>query len=348
MRAIVTGSCGLVGYATCTRLLSEGYRVIGIDNDRRSFFFGPAGSTQPTLTELTKNLNYTHHNTDIRSPKAQQLVEEGADLIVHCAAQPSHDWAASNIAEDFGINAGGTLNILQGWYRYCKASSQGPIPFIHVSTSKVYGDNPNTLITYAELPTRYEPIGLQYQNGIPTDFPIDNCLHSFFGVSKLSGDLMAQEFGKYYGLPIGIFRPGCITGANHKGVELHGFLQYLAQCVATGKQYTIYGYKGKQVRCNIHAEDLVNAFMLYASRPTPGAVYNMGGRGLDCSLLEAVTTFERLFSRKAALCYTNTPRIGDHQWWISDATQAKLELGWSPKRTLASTYAELSDSLKQA
>jgi CDP-paratose 2-epimerase len=328
--------------------LKDGWSVVGIDNDRRGYFFGTAGSTASTLMTLLQNKQYQHVSIDIRSPDISTLLLTGFDLIVHCAAQPSHDWAVKDLIEDFGVNALGTMYLLKAYKEAC-TTNNWRVPFIHVSTSKVYGDNPNTLVAYQELETRYEPWGQDnniYWQGIPEQFSVDRCLHSFFGVSKLSGDLLAQEFGRYFNLPVGIFRPGCITGSAHKGVELHGFLQYLATCIATGKEYRIYGYKGKQVRCNIHADDLVNAFMLYADNPQPAAVYNMGGRGLDCSLLEAVAAFERLIDRKANTVYVDTPRIGDHQWWISDSRKARRELGWAPKRLLPSILEELADSAR--
>lgn len=343
MRAIVSGSCGLVGFSTCSRLLDEDWEVIGIDNNQRASFFGERASTLPMLESLDKSKRYCHWNADIRNEKALRTIfHNGADLIVHCAAQPSHDYATSHIQEDFSINALGTLNMLQLWRETCSAS-----PFIHVSTSKVYGDNPNRL-EFIETDTRYDlHTAHSLWHGIPETFSVDGCLHSFFGVSKLSGDLLAQEFGKHFDMPVGIFRPGCITGGHHKGVELHGFLQYLMQCVYTGKEYTIFGYKGKQVRCNVHSTDLVKAFMTYANRPTPGAVYNVGGRGLDCSMNEAIAECERLCGRKANIRYSEQVRTGDHQWWISNAHRLRRELGWQATVTLPDTFAELYEDVRR-
>lgn len=344
MRAIVSGSCGLVGYSTCKRLLDEGWEIHGFDNDSRKEFFGAEASTVPLRLKLSESARYVHHTVDISH--CEELFgsfrrANGADLVVHCAAQPSHDWATTHIAKDFQINAVGTLAMLDCWRQYCPKS-----PFIHVSTSKVYGDNPNRL-GVEEAESRYElPIIHPLWQGIPENFNVDQCLHSFFGVSKLSGDLLAQEYGRHFDMPVGIFRPGCITGGHHQGAELHGFLNYLMKCVHSGKTYNIYGYKGKQVRCNIHSDDLVNAFMLFAANPRPGSVYNMGGRPLDCSLLEAIEECQNRCGRAAVTEYVVIPRTGDHRWWISDTTKVKNELAWQPKRSLASIFDEIYDAVK--
>src|SRR5437868_1853915 len=347
-RAIVTGSCGLVRSSATLKLLALAWQVLAIDNDQRKRFFGESGFTASMAHSLAKDKQYLHYDVDIRhSVYLADVFNRGAELIIHCAAQPSHDWATANIEEDFSINALATLHLLKLWEAYCPKA-----PFIHVSTSKVYGDNPNRL-PLVENDTRWDlPTYHELWHGIPETFSVDSCLHSFFGVSKLSGDLLAQEYGRHFDMPVGIFRPGCITGANHKGVELHGFLSYLMQCVASGKKYTVYGYKGKQVRCNVHADDLVEAFLLFASRPKPGAVYNVGGRGLDCSMQEAIAACEQRCGRtalteyKALTEYREEPRSGDHQWWISDARKLKTDYGWRPRRSLPDILDELYEGAK--
>lgn len=342
LRAIVSGSCGLVGYSACRRLLSEGWEVLGIDNDSRAKFFGPEASTAKLHAELSKFLHYDHAAANVAD--ANSLKQDDwsrCDLVIHCAAQPSHDWAATHIRQDFEINAIGTLNVLEQWRINCPKA-----PFIHVSTSKVYGDNPNRL-PLEEFDTRYDvEQNHEYWHGIPEWFSVDHCLHSFFGVSKLSGDLLAQEYGKNFGLPVGIFRPGCITGGHHQGAELHGFLSYMAKCLAAGKTYRIFGYGGKQVRCNIHADDLVDAFLKFADKPRPGEVYNMGGRGLDCSLMEARTELEHRAGKALEVQYVDKARTGDHLWWISDARKFGNHYDWKPKRMLPSILDELWEAVK--
>lgn len=350
MRAIISGSCGLVGSSAVSRLLDNGWQVVGIDNNSREEFFGAEGSTKPILTQFIGHPHYVHHSIDVTH---QGLIEDlfrsvvGADLVIHCAAQPSHDWSTMHIRRDFEINAIGTLNMLQAWHKFCSNS-----PFIHLSTSKVYGDNPNRL-KLLEYPTRYDlRPGHDMWHGIPESFPLDQCIHSFFGVSKLSGDLLAQEYGRRFRLPVSILRPGCVTGGNHKGVELHGFLNYLVKCVAAGKEYKIIGYKGKQVRCNIHADDLVDAALKLASHTSTsansedcGAVYNIGGRGLDCSILEAIEICEEICGRKAITTQVESPRVGDHQWWVSDSRKLRRRLDWSPRMDLQSTIRDIYEGI---
>jgi len=339
MKAIVTGSCGLVGFSAVRRLLADGWSVLGIDNDRRKEFFGEDGSTAGLAVELSAHPCYEHYQEDIRSPRVTGLFDTRVDLVIHCAAQPSHDWAASNVGEDFGINALGTLNLLEACRRRCQKAV-----FIHVSTSKVYGDNPNRL-PLVEKETRWElPEDHELWSGIPEMFPVDHCLHSFFGVSKLSGDLLAQEYGRNLGMAVGVFRPGCVTGGRHRGVEQHGFLSYLTSCVVSGKPYRVYGYGGKQVRCNVHADDLVEAFIRFAADPKPGEVYNIGGRRLECSLKEAISWLESRCGRPAKLEYVESARRGDHVWWVSDAAKLRRDYGWEPRRVLPSVLEELYDS----
>jgi CDP-paratose 2-epimerase len=337
MKALITGSCGLVGFATTRRLLDCGWSVVGIDNDARAYFFGAPASTSEMALLLAKKKGYEHWAVDIRdSERVKEAFGNGVDLVVHTAAQPSHDWATTHIREDFDINAIGTLNVLEAWRACCSKA-----PFIHISTSKVYGDNPNKL-PFSEYPTRFDlpPDHLLF-HGIAEDFPLDQCQHSFFGVSKLSGDVLAQEYGNHFGLPVGIFRPGCVTGGHHRGVELHGFLSYMMHCVRRGIPYRILGYKGKQVRCNVHADDLVDAILLFVERPRPGAVYNIGGRTIACSLMEALAACEHRCGRKAATEYVDQARSGDHVWWISDSRRLTRELGWTPKRSLEMIFDEL-------
>jgi CDP-paratose 2-epimerase len=340
MKALITGSCGLVGFATTRRLLSCGWSVAGIDNDARAQYFGVQASTSDMASQLGKDKKYTHHDTDIRDKdRVAAAFGNGVDLVVHTAAQPSHDWATAHIREDFEINAGGTLNMLEAWRASCPKA-----PFVHISTSKVYGDNPNKL-PFCEYPTRFDlpPEHALFQ-GIPESFPLDECLHSFFGVSKLSGDILAQEYGTHFGLPVAVFRPGCVTGGHHRGVELHGFLSYMMHCVKSGKPYRILGHKGKQVRCNVHADDLVDAILLFAQRPRAGAVFNIGGRDIACSLSEALAECENRCGRKAVTEYTSQARSGDHIWWISDSNRLSRELDWHPKKTLQMIFDELHET----
>ena len=337
MRALITGSCGLVGFAAARRLLAAGWDVIGIDNDQRAQFFGAGASTSHLAGQLTREPRYRHVVADIRDKDAMVAAfGKGVDLVLHTAAQPSHDWATTHIREDFAINALGTMNVLEAWRATCPKS-----PFVHCSTSKVYGDNPNRL-PFIERATRFDlPDDHPQWHGIHEDFKLDSCLHSFFGVSKLSGDLLAQEYGNHFGLPVGIFRPGCITGGHHQGAELHGFLNYMMRCVRHGIPYRVFGHKKKQVRCNVHADDLVDAFLLYAESPRPGAVYNIGGRDIACSLLEALAECQERCGREAIVEYLDQARTGDHIWWISDARKLERDYGWRPKRSLDSIFDEL-------
>ena len=335
-KAIITGSAGLVGFAAASRLLKEGWQVTGIDDNQRAQFFGEAASTKTCGQQLMQHQKYKHEFADIRYKGALNMIfERGADLILHCAAQPSHDWAATHILDDWGINAQGTLYALEAWRTHCPKAA-----FCHISTSKVYGDNPNKM-TFMELPTRWEPRFLGQQDGISESFPVDNCLHSFFGCSKLAGDMLAQEYGKNFGLPVGIFRPGCIVGSHQKGVEQHGFLRHLSNCVKESKTYKIIGYAGKQVRCNVHADDLVEAMLLFAANPRPGEVYNIGGRGLDCSIREALNECAARTGRMPVTDYVDTPRRGDHIWYVSDTRKLQRHYDWKPQRTLASIFDEL-------
>jgi len=320
-KALITGSTGLIGSESAKFLVKKGFHVIGIDNDMRAYFFGKEGSTKWNYERLKKYKNYEHYNIDIRNETAIEQVfkENNFSLIIHTAAQPSHDWAVKEPLTDFTINAYGTLILLENFRKYCPEAV-----FIFTSTNKVYGNNPNKL-PVIELETRYElPTGHKFYNGIDESMSIDNCIHSIFGASKVSADIMVQEYGKYFQLATGVFRCGCLTGPAHSATQLHGFLAYLTKCIVTGKKYTIFGYKGKQVRDNIHSFDLINAFWYYYQNPRPGEVYNMGGgRELSISILEAIDKVETILNKKAIYEYSQTTRKGDHIWYISNISKFK-------------------------
>lgn len=346
--AIVTGAGGLVGSEAVRRLVREGYYVIGIENNMRREFFGEEGSTEPTLRRLEDDLGTAFRPIylDIRNREGVETVvgdavnAPGLDLLIHTAAQPSHDWAAREPHTDFGVNAVGTMNLIEAVRQH-----NPDVTFCHISTSKVYGDNPN-LLPLKDMGKRLdlEP-GEKFRNGIDTRMSIDNCLHSLFGVSKASGDLIVQEYGRYFGIPTVCFRPWCVTGPGHAGVELHGFLAYLVKCCYTGRPYTIYGYEGKQVRCNIDARDLVAACLAFHEQgPQAGAVYNIGGgRESNCSMLEAIEYAEQITGKK--LDYTLSPeaRIGDHRWWISDNGPFRRDYAWS----ISLTWKDMMDDILQ-
>jgi CDP-paratose 2-epimerase len=318
--AIVTGSGGLVGSESVAAFVEAGYDVVGIDNDMRATFFGESASTRAQTERLTRDYASAFEplDLDIRDGAAIDALfaryGSGLALVVHAAAQPSHDWAASDPATDFSVNALGTLNLLEAARHHAPAAT-----FIFCSTNKVYGDRPNDL-PLLETASRLElPVEHRYAAGIDTSMSIDNCLHSLFGVSKASADLMVQEYGRYFGLPTVCFRGGCLTGPNHAGARLHGFLSYLMRCTVSGEPYTVYGYGGKQVRDNIHSADLVAAFAAFHAAPRPGAVYNIGGgRDSNCSMLEAIELCERIAGRTLSWRLDEQARIGDHRWWISD------------------------------
>lgn len=317
---IVTGSAGLIGSEASEYFAALGYQIEGIDNDMRRTFFGDEASTDRSRKRLEKALgkSYRHHSVDIRDTDSIGGIfkEHGSSItaIIHTAAQPSHDWAATNPLEDFTVNANGTLNLLEATRKFCPDAV-----FINMSTNKVYGDTPNRL-PLVELDKRWEiDSSHEYQNGISETMSVDNCLHSLFGVSKLAADAAAQEYGRYFGLRTATFRGGCLTGPNHSGTELHGFLAYLMKCVVTGRPYSVFGYKGKQVRDNIHSNDLVRAFEHVIKSPRAGEAYNIGGgRTSNCSMLEAIEICERIADRKLDYKYVDGNRIGDHIWWISD------------------------------
>lgn len=320
--AIVTGSGGLVGSETTRLFLEKGLDVVGIDNDMRGTFFGPEASTRWQVDLLATQPGYTHQNADIRDSQAitKIFARYGRDIaaVIHCAAQPSHDWAVKDPVADFTINANGTQTLLEATRQHAPDAA-----FIFVSTNKVYGDRPNHL-PLVEQDTRYElnPSHQWAERGFPEDMPIDACLHSLFGASKVAADVLVQEYGRYFGMRTACFRGGCLTGPGHSGAQLHGFLAYLMRCAVTGRPYTVFGYKGKQVRDNIHVRDVANAFWHVFQRPTPGAVYNLGGgRHSNCSMLEAIAMAESLTGRPMNTSYVEDNRIGDHIWWISDVSK---------------------------
>ena len=321
---LVTGSCGLIGSETVSFFAEKGFNIVGIDNNMRKYFFGEDGSILWNMKRLKKKYkNYKHYYVDIRNETqiARIFKKYSSDivLIVHTAAQPSHDWAANDPAVDFGINATGTIILLEALRKFCPQAV-----FIFVSTNKVYGDTPNRL-PLIEQDKRFElPVDHKYYTGIDESMSIDNTLHSVFGASKVAADIMVQEYGKYFHLKTGIFRGGCLTGPAHSGAELHGFLSYFVKCVITGRKYMIYGYKGKQVRDNIHSYDLVNAFYHFFNSPRPGETYNIGGgRFANISILEAIDLCEELSGKKFNYEYVDKNRVGDHIWWISNASKFK-------------------------
>lgn len=321
--ALVTGAGGLIGSEAVTFLAAKGFDVRGIDNDTRAALFGPEASTAWRLEQLASaHTSFRNVPIDIRDFEAvSRLVSdlgENLSLVIHTAAQPSHDWAANDPFTDFGINAQGTLNLLEATRRHAPQAT-----FVFTSTNKVYGDTPNRL-PLVEKETRWEvdshhPFAAR---GIDETMSIDATTHSLFGVSKASADLMVQEYGRYFGLNTACFRGGCLTGGGHSGAELHGFLAYLMKCTVTGRPYTVFGYKGKQVRDNIHASDFIAAVWAFAQNPAPARVYNIGGgRFANCSMLEAITLCEKASGRKLDWTYREEPRVGDHIWWLSDMSR---------------------------
>lgn len=343
-RVLVTGAAGLIGSESVRFFCGRGFPVVGIDNDMRKYFFGQEASTHQALDQLTTDCaQFQNHAVDIRDFQAVRQVFESygkdIDLIIHTAAQPSHDWAAKEPFTDFGVNAVGTLNILEATRQCCPDAT-----FIFTSTNKVYGDTPNRL-PLVETDTRWEidRSHAYFANGIDESMSIDQTKHSLFGASKVAADVMVQEYGRYFGMKTAVFRGGCLTGPGHAGAELHGFLAYLMKCAATGREYRIFGYKGKQVRDNIHSMDLVNAFWHFYQAPRPGEVYNMGGsRFSNCSMLEAIRLCEKITGRPMKTTYVETNRIGDHIWWISDVSKFTSHYpSWSLTKTVGDILLEI-------
>jgi CDP-paratose 2-epimerase len=347
--AVVTGSAGLIGSETCRRFHDEGFDVVGVDNDMRARFFGPDASTAATREQLRASLkNYRHEDLDIRDAeridKLFGRLAGNTKVVIHTAAQPSHDWAAREPHTDFAVNALGTLNLLEAVRRHCPEAA-----FIFTSTNKVYGDTPNSL-PLVEREFRYE-IDPQhpYHDGIDEIMSVDQTKHSLFGASKLAADVFVQEYGRYFGMRTVCFRGGCLTGPAHAGTELHGFLAYLMKCTALGMPYRVFGYKGKQVRDNIHSFDLVSAFWEFFKAPRCAEVYNIGGgRHSCCSMLEAIAACERVCGRKLNWSYVSDNRIGDHIWWVSSVAKFREHYpAWSYRYDLEGILEEIRSAVSQ-
>ena len=343
---LVTGSSGLIGSEVCGYFSQQGYAIHGVDNNQRAAFFGPQGDTRWNQRRLERELpSFTHHELDIRD--RQGVLDLVASLrpsaIVHAAAQPSHDRAAAIPFDDFDTNAVGTLNFLEAARRSCKDS-----PFIYLSTNKVYGDGPNR-IPLVEEPARWEYADARYAHGIPETFSIDRSLHSLFGASKVAADVMVQEYGRYFGMPTCCLRGGCLTGPNHTGVELHGFLSYLVRCNLEEREYTVFGYKGKQVRDNIHSRDVARFIHAFVDAPRSGEVYNLGGgKANSCSILEAFALVERLSGRPQRYTYVESNRIGDHICYYSDLRKMREHYPqWDITISLEQTVAEIVAAWQQ-
>jgi CDP-paratose 2-epimerase len=357
--ALVTGSGGLIGSQACNFFMDKGFDIIGIDNDLRSYFFGNESSVKPSVENLKSKIRgYRHYDIDIRSyddlSKIFSTYNSDIEIIIHTAAQPSHDWAVKEPLTDFTVNALGTMNLLECYRKYCPKAT-----FIFTSTNKVYGDRPNYSYTYnksddtynglqiSEETTRWEA---RFSDGtlasIDEKLSIDDCKHSIFGASKVSADIMCQEYGKYFDLNVGVFRGGCLTGPNHAGAELHGFLSYLVKCILNNKPYTIYGYKGKQVRDNIHSFDLVNMFWHFHQNPKKGEVYNVGGgRNNSTSIIEAINTINHLQNTNwSNYKIVDENRIGDHIWYITDLSKFNKDYPeWEISIDLISTIKQMLD-----
>ena len=348
--AIITGSGGLIGSAAVRHFAPRFERIIGIDNDMRRVFFGQEASTRWNVDRLKEQVpNYVHYDTDIRdlAGLTRLFTEHGTSigLVVHAAAQPSHDKAAQIPFLDFEVNANGTLNMLEMTHQHCPEAV-----FIFTSTNKVYGDNPNSL-PLVELETRWEVAADHpyYKEGIDEHMSIDHTKHSLFGASKVAADVMVQEYGRYFGLRTGTFRGGCLTGPNHSGAQLHGFLSYLMKCALTRTPYTIFGYKGKQVRDNIHSDDLVAMFDAFYQAPRAGEVYNAGGgRFANCSMLEAIAACERITGNRMNVTFSPENRIGDHIWYVSDVSRFKEHYpAWTHRIGLEETLVQIYEEFKQ-
>ena len=342
--AIITGSAGLIGAEATRFFAGKGLQVVGLDNDMRRYFFGAEASTAWSRKRLEEEVaGYVHHAVDIRDEAAVDRVfreyRNDIGVVIHTAAQPSHDWAAKEPRTDFTVNANGTLNLLEATRQHCPDAA-----FIFTSTNKVYGDLPNNL-PLVERETRWEvePGHPFAAHGIDESMSIDQSKHSLFGASKVAADVLVQEYGRYFGMKTACFRGGCLTGPGHSGTCLHGFLSYLMKCALTGQAYTVFGYKGKQVRDSIHSYDLVNMFWHYVQKPRPGEVYNAGGsRHSNCSMLEAIQLCEAIAGRKMSWVYTEQNRIGDHIWYVSDVRKFQSHYpSWAYTRDLRAILAEI-------
>lgn len=340
---IVTGAGGLIGSQAVKYFTDAGFDVVGIDNNMRSYFFGKDGDVSTTISSLQSIKRYTHFDTDIRDFDLLQSIFKrytgNITAIIHCAAQPSHDWACKEPITDFTVNAIGTLNLLELCRQYSPDAA-----FIFTSTNKVYGDKPNYL-PLIELDTRWsiDPTHHYSLNGIDESIGLDNTLHSIFGVSKASADLMVQEYGRYFGMKTVCFRGGCLTGPNHQGAELHGFLSYLVKACVREKNYTVFGYKGKQVRDNIHSYDLVCAFDHFINNPRSGEVYNIGGGTYaNISMIEAINKIQDLSGKEMKYEISETPRIGDHIWYVSDISKFMNHFpGWKITKSIDDILEEM-------
>ena len=344
---LITGSSGLIGSQSVEFFSKKFDKIIGIDNNMRAEFFGQDASTEWNTKRLVEEIsNFEHHAIDIRNIDELNKIfyEYNSDikLIIHAAAQPSHDWAAREPIVDFTVNANGTLNMLEMTRKYCSGAT-----FIFTSTNKVYGDTPNYL-PLIELEKRWEIDSSHpyYKNGIDESMSIDQTKHSLFGVSKVAADVLVQEYGKYFGMNTGIFRGGCLTGPNHSGTQLHGFLSYLMKCAINGDKYTVFGYQGKQVRDNIHSWDLVNMFWYFHQQPRQGEVYNAGGgRFSNCSMAEAIEMCEKITGKSMNYSYSEDNRIGDHIWWISDIGKFKNHYkDWTHKFNVLDILTQIHES----
>tara|TARA_Y100000310_G_scaffold345780_1_gene469776 strand:+ start:8133 stop:9170 length:1038 start_codon:yes stop_codon:yes gene_type:complete len=340
---LVTGSGGLIGSEAVKYFLLKNYIVHGIEPNMRKVFFGLQGDVSNVILQLNKHQNYTNHNIDIRNREGilKLLKKLSPDVIIHCAAQPSHDKAASIPFDDFDTNAVGTLNLLEATRRHCTAKTV----FIHMSTNKVYGDGPNHLLL-KETNVRYDFADVDYKNGISETFSIDNCLHSLFGASKIASDILVQEYGRYFNMNTVVFRGGCLSGPQHAGVELHGFLSYIVKCAMIGKQYTIFGYNGKQVRDQIHSYDVITAFDNFIQNPKQGAVYNIGGQKQNsASILEIINLIYKLSNKKLSYSISTKSRIGDHICYYTNMTKFKNDYpNWLPQYTLENIIQEIINS----
>ena len=345
-KILVTGSNGLIGSEVCLYFADRGFEVHGIDNNQRAVFFGPQGDTRWNQRRLEESIrSFYHHEIDVRDRNAvaKTIQEILPDVIVHAAAQPSHDLAASIPFDDFETNAVGTLNLVEAARRFCQES-----PFIYMSTNKVYGDAPNC-IPLREMPNRWEYSDLAFADGIPEEFTIDQSKHSLFGASKAAADVMVQEYGRYFGMPTCCLRGGCLTGPQHSGVELHGFLSYLVKCNLEGREYKVYGYKGKQVRDNIHSEDVASFMYQFYLNPRCAEVYNLGGgKQNSCSILEAFELTKNITGLDQKYTYLEQNRNGDHICYYSDLRKMKSHYpNWSITKSLPDIIEEISQAWKQ-
>ncbi len=344
--ALITGSSGLIGSEAAAYFADQGFHIAGIDNDMRKYFFGREASTAWNKELLQQRIkNYRHYDLDIRNQEGLERIfaqyNKDIQLIIHTAAQPSHDWAAREPLTDFTVNANGTLNLLELTRRHCPEAV-----FIFTSTNKVYGDMPNAL-PLIEQQTRWElPQAHPFYQGIDESMSIDQSTHSLFGASKAAADILVQEYGRYFGMKTVSFRGGCLTGPNHSGAMLHGFLAYLMKCCVTGESYTVFGYKGKQVRDNIHSLDLITAFDHFYQNPRGGEVYNIGGgRKNNCSMLEAIAMCEKIAGKKLNYTYADKNRVGDHMWYISGLAKFQRHYpAWRQKYTLEDTLQQIYEN----